>query len=77
MAKLSSAEARRRPEQSRRDRIVKERERRDITGVSRVQWWRKEQLGEAPKRIRLGPKAIGWSEQELRSWVAERMAERV
>jgi prophage regulatory protein len=36
----------------------------------------KEARGEFPKRVRLGPRAIGWIEEEIDKWIAERAAER-
>lgn len=54
------------------DRIVREPERRKITGPSSTTWWRLEQRGEAPKRIQIGPNMVGWLESELLEWVRER-----
>lgn len=56
--------------------IVREPERKQITGVGRVQWWRNEAAGTAPRRIRLGPNSIGWLRGELLSWVEAKVAER-
>jgi prophage regulatory protein len=36
----------------------------------------KEARGEFPKRVRLGSRAIGWIEEEIDKWIAERAAER-
>lgn len=54
------------------DRIVKEPERREMTGVSRVQWWRQERLGNVPRRRRLSPHAVGWLQSELHEWIQSR-----
>jgi len=56
--------------------IVRERDRRRITGLSRVQWWRMEREGLAPRRVRLGRNSVGWIRAELTSWIRARMAQR-
>ena len=56
------------------DRIVLEPERKAITGLGRQQWWRKEQEGTAPKRIKLGARRVGWLLSELLAWRGERVA---
>lgn len=55
-------------------RIVRERERARITGVGRTPWYTLEQQGLAPKRIKLGPRMVGWLESDLQSWIEERIA---
>lgn len=59
-----------------RERVLREPERARLTGRSREQCWRDERAGLFPKRIRLGPNAVGWLESEVRAWLAERIAER-
>ena len=54
------------------DTIVREAARREMTGVSRAQWWRFELEGNAPKRVQLGPGSIGWRRSDLERWVRER-----
>lgn len=56
--------------------VVREQGRRRITGLSRVQWWRLEREGLAPRRIRLGANSVGWIRAELTAWVRSRMAQR-
>ncbi len=56
------------------DRIVKERERRYLTGVSRTQWWRLEQKGEAPPRVIIGANSVGWRLSDLVEWIRTRTA---
>ncbi|QEM67296.1 AlpA family phage regulatory protein [Geobacter sp. FeAm09] len=51
------------------DRIVREQERRLITGRSKVSWWRDEQAGRVPKRVQIGPGAVGWRLSELLCWL--------
>jgi prophage regulatory protein len=54
------------------DRIIREPERKRLTGLSRVSWWRQERAGTAPRRVRLGPRACGWRRSELEAWIAAR-----
>lgn len=51
------------------DRICREKERRNITGVSSVQWWRNERSGKVPRRISIGIRSVGWRMSELQAWV--------
>jgi prophage regulatory protein len=59
-----------------RERVLREPEVARLTGRSREQRWRDERAGLFPKRIRLGPNAVGWLESEVRAWLVERIAER-
>ena len=56
------------------DRIVREEERRKVTGISRSTWWRLERQGQAPKRRQISENAVGWLESDLRAWLATRTA---
>lgn len=56
------------------DRIVREEERRRITGVGRTAWWQAERDGRAPRRRQIGPGAVGWLESELVEWIRSRAA---
>ncbi len=51
-------------------RIVREAERKRLTGYSRMQWYRLEKLGRVPRRVRMGDNAVGWFEDELIAWQA-------
>jgi prophage regulatory protein len=51
------------------DRIVREKERKELTGRSSASWWRDEQAGIAPKRIQIGQNAVGWRLSELMAWL--------
>ena len=64
------------PQEVRRRRIVRERERRDITGIGPTTAWRLEALGQFPRRVRLTSKSVGWYEDELLEWVESRGASR-
>lgn len=56
------------------DRIVLEAERQRITGYSRCWWFRLEQQGKVPKRIKLGERKVGWRLSELTAWLETRAA---
>lgn len=61
------------------DRILREAEVQAKTGRSRAQRWRDENANPPtfPKRVRLGPNAVGWLQSEIDAWIAARAAERV
>ena len=50
-----------------RDPAVKER-----TGLSRVQRWRRVRKGTFPAPVQLGPNSIGWYEDEIEAFLANR-----
>jgi len=54
------------------DKVIRERERRALTGVSRATWRRWEQKGLVPPRIKLGPRVCGWKVSSLESWLESR-----
>jgi prophage regulatory protein len=54
------------------DRFIREAERRQITSLSRSQWWRMERQGLAPKRHRISANAVAWLESEISQWMTER-----
>ena len=56
------------------DKIVREPERRDLTGICRTSAWLLEQRGEFPARVTLSPGAVGWRLSELLRWISERQA---
>ena len=51
------------------ERMVRERERQTITGLSRTQWWLLEQRGLVPARLALGCKSIAWRLSDLLYWM--------
>ncbi|MEI6536199.1 MAG: AlpA family phage regulatory protein [Verrucomicrobiaceae bacterium] len=57
-------------------RIIREPERRFLTGLSRTQWWRLEQDDKAPRRIMLSQIAHGWTWGEITDWIEARAAAR-
>jgi predicted DNA-binding transcriptional regulator AlpA len=56
--------------------IVRETARKEMTQVSRVQWWRLEIRNLAPKRVKLGANSVGWIRSELEGWIADRVKAR-
>lgn len=42
------------------------------TGLSRSTIYRLEKLGKFPPRIKIGPRAVGWSRESIRDWLATR-----
>lgn len=57
-----------------RDRIILEKERKQMTGISRTTAWRMEQKGQFPKRRKVSDGLVGWLESELDEWIATRQA---
>lgn len=59
-------------------RIVRERECRGITGLSRCQRWKMERAKQFPQRVPLIPGGThhGWLLSEIENWVLERAGER-
>lgn len=45
-------------------------------GLSPMTIWRRQKAGTFPRRVRLGPNAVGWVEEEIEARCAERAAER-
>ena len=54
------------------DRIVGERECREITDLSRTTRWRLMQAGKFPKKIRISPNRTGWMLSSVSIWLAQR-----
>ena len=54
------------------DRIVREPECREISGLSRTTRWRLERKGKFPRRRKLSDNAVGWIFSELMAWVTAR-----
>ncbi len=57
-------------------RIIGLRELLDRVPYGRVQIWRLERQGRFPRRIRIGPRRIGWLETEIDDWIRSRVNER-
>jgi prophage regulatory protein len=54
------------------DRIVRERERREITGISRTTAFVLERKGLFPQRVVVTGNRVGWRLSELEAWVQSR-----
>jgi prophage regulatory protein len=55
------------------ERIIRERERATITGLSRPAWYRLERAGKAPRRHPITERTVGWALSDLERWVALRL----
>lgn len=51
------------------DRLLKLPEVIELTRTSKSSILRKEKAGEFPKRIKLGPRSVAWSETEINAWI--------
>ena len=56
--------------------LMREEERKEMTGLSRVQWWRLEREGVVPRRVSLGKNSVGWLRHEIEAWIQERASMR-
>jgi prophage regulatory protein len=56
------------------DRILRLKDVREKSGLSESGLKRAETVGEFPKRIKIGPRAVGWSEKQVDQWIADRIA---
>jgi len=45
-------------------------------GLSRTHTDRLEKSGKFPRRVKLGPRSVGWLEDEIDAWIADRADER-
>lgn len=54
------------------DRLVRDRERRAITGIARSTAARLEARGEFPARVVITGNRVGWKLSELQEWVRKR-----
>jgi prophage regulatory protein len=57
-------------------KILREKQIRDLTGISRVTRWRMEKLAKFPRRIQLTKRCVGWSESEVLDWLKVRIEAR-
>ncbi len=54
------------------DRFIREKECREITGLSRSTRWRLERTNLFPKRRQISPNTVGWLQSELAEWLEQR-----
>lgn len=57
-------------------RMLSKQQVRELVLYSPAHISRLEQAGRFPKRVKLGPSRVGWIEQEVLDWLAERIAKR-
>ncbi len=57
-------------------RILRKHEVVDRVGYSAMHISRLEKAGKFPRRVQLGPAAVGWVESEVDDWIAAKVAER-
>ena len=53
-------------------RVLRQNQVIDRVGLSKSTMWRLIKAGRFPKPISLGPRAVGWLEDEIESWIASR-----
>ncbi|MBN2370138.1 MAG: AlpA family phage regulatory protein [Vicinamibacteria bacterium] len=54
------------------ERIVREKECRALTGLSRTTRFDLERAGRFPRRIRLSARSVGWFESDVLEWMKSR-----
>ena len=54
-------------------RILRLKDVKDRTGLSRSSIYQKIRLGIFPDRVRLGARSVGWLESSIDQWIAERV----
>lgn len=57
-------------------RVLRKAQVVELVGYSAMHISRLEKAGKFPGRIRLGPNAVGWLEEEVDAWIRERVDER-
>ena len=57
-------------------RFIRERERREITGVPTSTWYEMMDAGLAPRPAKIGTRAVAWVEFEIQDWLERKVAER-
>jgi prophage regulatory protein len=65
--------ARRETDPSAGERIMREPECRQRTGLSRATRWRLQRRGLFPSKRQLSPGCCGWLESEIAAWIASRI----
>jgi prophage regulatory protein len=56
--------------------LLKLRDVRDATGLSKTAVYKLQRNGQFPQAVRIGERAVAWPESEVAAWVAARVAER-
>ena len=52
--------------------ILRKLEVSKMIGLSTVTIWRLERDGKFPSRIQLGPRCVGWKEEDIEKWIESR-----
>ena len=55
------------------ERILRLKDVKDRTGLSRSSIYQKIRLGIFPNSVRLGARSVGWLESSIDQWIAERV----
>lgn len=58
-------------------RIIRKPELFARVGLSDATIWRMEKAGKFPRRVRLGGNSVGWIDDEIEGWFADRLNNRV
>ena len=58
------------------ERILRKKELRGKVGLSDPSIYRREKMGDFPKRLSLGGKAVGWLQTEVDAWLQRKAAAR-
>ena len=59
------------------ERIMRRPEIERVTGLSRSAIYAGMQQNRFPKPIKLGPRAVGWIESDIKAWIEEARSERI
>ncbi|MDB6102438.1 MAG: hypothetical protein JWO52_2437 [Gammaproteobacteria bacterium] len=62
-------------EQVKPQRVLRLPQVRALTGLGRSLIYKLQAENRFPKRIKIGARAVGWLEDEVQKWVADRIAE--
>jgi prophage regulatory protein len=57
-------------------RFIREKEVRNMTGLSHANLWRLVRLGQFPQRFKLSEFSVAWRRSEVRAWMESRLAGR-
>ncbi|MBI2603134.1 MAG: AlpA family phage regulatory protein [Deltaproteobacteria bacterium] len=55
-----------------KDRILREPEVLNLTGLSRTTIWRLEKEGSFPRRVKISRQAVGWLFQQIQKWMEQK-----
>ena len=58
-------------------KILNQKQLTEVTGLSAVTVWRREKIGEFPRRRQLGSHRVGWIAGEVDAWVDARPASEI